>query len=100
VFLVKCNILVLSAGDYVSYSYKIFLHILPAILVIASFLSFIFIPHRFSDSVARHPETFTSSVGLYSADLTNQCVWGSVSDLHARVMFRDIKKLKTTGLIN
>ena len=49
---------------------------------------------RFSASVPRHPETSTSPVGLYSAGLTNQCAWGSVSDLHACAGFRSSKKVE------
>jgi len=51
-------------------------------------------PHRFSASLPRHPETSTSPVGLYSAGLTNQCAWGSASELHACVGFHGIKKVE------
>jgi len=69
-------------------------HILPAAFNRHLFWALLSDLHRFSASVPRHPETSTLAVGLYSAGLTNQCTWGSVSDLHACVGFRGIKKVE------
>jgi len=86
VFLVKYNILLLSAGEtkllnnIISHVdikfYTYFAWCFNHRQVFGALLSD---PHRFSASIPIHPETFTSSEGLYSAD-ARIIAWGSVSD--------------------
>jgi len=101
VFLVKYNILLLSASEtqllnnIISHAViKFYTYFACCFNYRQLFWALLSDAHKFSASVPRHPETSTSPIGLYSAGLTDQCAWDSVSDLQACVGFRDIKKVE------
>jgi len=79
VFLVKYNILLLSAGEtkllsnIISHAViKFYKYFACCFNYRQLFWALLSDPHRFSASVPRHPKTSTSPIGLYSTGLRNQ----------------------------